>query len=83
HLVLPRMLALLVTGPLLTLCAGIAGLGIGGAVAVVLYDVPAAAYLSTTREALSGKDLFVGLTKGSVYAVLVALAGCRQGLNAG
>lgn len=83
HLVLPRMLALLVTGPLLTLCAGLAGLAVGGAVAVLLYDVPAAAYLATTREALTGDDLFVGLLKGSVYAALVALAGCRQGLNAG
>jgi phospholipid/cholesterol/gamma-HCH transport system permease protein len=83
HLVLPRMLALLVTGPLLTLCAGVAGLLVGGAVAVGLYDVPPMAYLATTREALSGWDLFVGLLKGSVYAVLVALAGCRQGLNAG
>ena len=83
HLVLPRMLALLVTGPLLTLCAGAAGLAVGMGVAVGLYDVPAMAYLATTREALSGWDLFVGLLKGSVYAVLVALAGCRQGLNAG
>ncbi|MDR7299595.1 phospholipid/cholesterol/gamma-HCH transport system permease protein [Pelomonas aquatica] len=83
HLVLPRMLALLVTGPLLTLCAGAAGLGVGLGVAVGLYDVPAMAYLATTREALAGWDLFVGLLKGSVYAVLVALAGCRQGLNAG
>ena len=83
HLVLPRMLALLVTGPLLTLCAGVAGLAVGGAVAVGLYDVPARAYLTTTREALAAWDLFAGLLKGSVYAVLVALAGCRQGLNAG
>lgn len=83
HLVLPRMLALLVTGPLLTLCAGVAGLAVGLAVAVGLYDVPAMAYLATTRESLAGWDLFVGLLKGSVYAVLVALAGCRQGLNAG
>jgi phospholipid/cholesterol/gamma-HCH transport system permease protein len=83
HLVLPRMLALLVTGPLLTLCAGVAGLGVGGAIAVFLYGVPASAYLATTREALSGTDLAIGLLKGSVYAVLVALAGCRQGLNAG
>lgn len=83
HLVLPRMLALLVTGPLLTLCAGVAGLAVGCGVAVVLYDVPAMAYLTTTRESLSGWDLFVGLLKGSVYASLVALAGCRQGLNAG
>jgi phospholipid/cholesterol/gamma-HCH transport system permease protein len=56
---------------------------VGWAVAVGLYDVPAMAYLATTREALQGTDLFVGLLKGSVYAVLVALAGCRQGLNAG
>lgn len=83
HLVLPRVLALLVTGPLLTLCAGVAGLAVGLAVAVGLYGVPAAAYLSTTSEALASWDLFVGLLKGSVYAVLVALAGCRQGLNAG
>ena len=83
HLVLPRVLALLVTGPLLTLCAGVAGLGVGWAIAVGLYDVPPAAYLATTRESLAGWDLFVGLLKGSVYAVLVALAGCRQGLHAG
>jgi phospholipid/cholesterol/gamma-HCH transport system permease protein len=83
HLVLPRMLALLVTGPLLTLCAGAAGLAVGWVVAVGLYDVPPMAYLATTRESLAGWDLFVGLLKGSVYAVLVALAGCRQGLNAG
>ncbi len=82
HLVLPRMLALLVTGPMLTLCAGAAGLAVGLVVAVGLYDVPAMAYLATTRESLSGWDLFVGLLKGSVYAVLVALAGCRQGLTA-
>lgn len=83
HLVLPRLLALLVTGPLLTLCAGLAGLAVGWAVAVGLYDVPPAAYLATTRGALEGWDLFVGLLKGSVYAMLVALVGCRQGLNAG
>ena len=83
HLVLPRMLALLVTGPLLTLCAAVAGLGVGWAVAVGMYDVPPLAYLNTTREALTFTDLAIGLFKGSVYAALVALAGCRQGLNAG
>jgi phospholipid/cholesterol/gamma-HCH transport system permease protein len=83
HLVLPRMLALLVTGPLLTLCAGVAGLGVGWAIAVLMYGVPPMAYLNTTREALAGADIAIGLFKGSVYAVLVALAGCRQGLHAG
>ncbi|PTT91712.1 organic solvent ABC transporter permease, partial [Pelomonas sp. HMWF004] len=83
YLVLPRLLALAVTGPLLTLCAGMAGLAVGGVVAVGLYDVTVLAYLASTREAMSGADLCVGLIKGSVYGMLVALAGCRQGLTAG
>ena len=61
----------------------IGALAVGGVVAVGLYDVPMAAYVATTRDSLSGWDLTVGLLKGSVYAMLVALAGCRQGLNAG
>ena len=48
-----------------------------------LYAVPPMAYIATTRESLAGWDLLVGLLKGSVYGALVALAGCRQGLNAG
>jgi phospholipid/cholesterol/gamma-HCH transport system permease protein len=83
HLVLPRVLALLVAGPLLTVFAAVVGMGVGWLVAVFLYDVTPLEYLFKSLQALTLPHVLVGLLKGTVYAVLVALAGCRQGLAAG
>lgn len=83
HLVLPRLLALLIAGPLLTALAALAGVGVGWAAAVVIFDVSAQEYLVRSVQALTAAHLGIGLLKGTVYAVLVALAGCRQGLAAG
>jgi len=83
HLVLPRVLALLIVGPLLTVFAALVGLLVGWAVAVLLYDVTPLEYAYKSLSALTLPNLLIGLLKGTVYAVLVALAGCRQGLAAG
>jgi len=83
HLVLPRVLALLVVGPLLTAFAALVGIGVGLLVAVTLYDVTPLDYVHSTVEALTLPHVLIGLLKGTVYAVLVALAGCRQGMAAG
>lgn len=82
-LVLPRVLALLVMGPLLTVFAALVGMAVGWLVAVVLYGVTPLDYLTQSLQALTLAQVLVGLLKGTVYAVLVALAGCRQGLAAG
>jgi phospholipid/cholesterol/gamma-HCH transport system permease protein len=83
HLVLPRVLALLVVAPLLTLVAAAMGLLVGWAATTQIYGVGSAEYLTRSANTLTGAHLGVGLLKGSVYGVLVALAGCRQGLHAG
>jgi phospholipid/cholesterol/gamma-HCH transport system permease protein len=83
HLVLPRVLALLLVAPLLTAFGAAVGMSTGWLAAMWIYGVPAEEYLAKTRLALAGGDVAVGLIKGSVYGVLVALAGCRQGLYAG
>lgn len=83
HLVMPRLLALLVCGPLLTAFAAIVGLAAGLAVAVLIHGIGWVEYLGASLRALTLPDVVVGLVKGSVYALLVALAGCRQGLHAG
>lgn len=83
HLVLPRVLALLVVGPLLTAFAAAVGLLAGALVAVGVFGVPPAAYALGSLRSLSFEHLAIGLFKGTVYALLVALAGCRQGLAAG
>jgi phospholipid/cholesterol/gamma-HCH transport system permease protein len=58
-------------------------MGVGGLVAVGLYDVAPLDYIYKSLQALTLPHVLIGLLKGTVYAVLVALAGCRQGLAAG
>lgn len=83
HLVLPRVLALTLVAPLLTLYAALVGMIAGLLVAVGIYAVEPVEYLIRCRDSLTGTHLAIGLLKGTVYALLVGLAGCRQGLNAG
>lgn len=83
HLVLPRMLALLMMAPLLTAFAALTAILAGGLVALVVFGVPPAEYLYKCQDALTLPHVWIGLGKGTVYCLLVALSGCRQGLNAG
>lgn len=83
HLVLPRVLALLLVAPLLTAYAALVAVLAGWAVAVAIFGVVPAEYLYRSNQALTLTHVFVGMAKGTVYCVLVGLAGCRQGLNAG
>ena len=83
YLVLPRLLAMLLVAPLLTAMAALVGLCAGWAVAVAIYDIPPMEYLTRSHQAVTATHLAIGLFKGTVYAMLVALAGCRQGLAAG
>jgi phospholipid/cholesterol/gamma-HCH transport system permease protein len=83
HLVLPRVLALVLVGPMLTVFAAVVGLVMAGAVAVTLHGVGPIAFVHGSVQAMTLPHVLVGLFKGTVYALLVALAGCRQGLAAG
>ena len=82
-LVIPRVLAMALTAPLLTAFAAAVGMCAGAAVAVAVYDLTALEYLLRTSQSVNAHNITVGLVKGTVYGVLVALAGCRQGLHAG
>lgn len=83
YLVLPRVLALLLVGPLLTAFAVVVGLCMAWLVAVAIYGVSPLEYVHGSLQAMTLPHVLIGLLKGTVYAVLVALAGCRQGLAAG
>jgi phospholipid/cholesterol/gamma-HCH transport system permease protein len=82
-LVLPRVLALLIVGPLLTAFAALVGMAVGWLVAVGIYGVTPLEYVYASAQALTLPHVLIGLLKGTVYAVLVALAGCLQGMSAG
>ncbi len=83
YLVLPRMLALLMMVPLLTLYAGIVGILAGMLIAVTVFGVGVHEYWNETLSALNLTHFAVGTVKGTVYGGLVAFAGCLRGMQCG
>ena len=81
-LVLPRMLALIIIMPLLTIYADILGI-LGGGIVAGSLGVSPIQYIVQGEAALSFIDVAVGLLKALVFAILIAVAGCRAGINSG
>ena len=82
-LVLPRMLALMLMMPLLVLYGDLLGIVGGAAVGVGSLDIGLMQYVHETQRALSVQHFAAGLFKGSVYGVIIALAGCMRGMQCG
>ena len=82
-LVLPRLLALSLMTPLLTLYGDLIGILGGACVATTLLGVSGVAYLQATIDTLALADVGMGLVKASVFGVLVAFAGCFRGSQSG
>jgi phospholipid/cholesterol/gamma-HCH transport system permease protein len=81
-LVMPRMLALIVIMPLLTIYADLLGM-IGGGIVAGGMGISPLQYINQAESALSLTHFTVGIVKGLVFAVLIAVAGCRSGINSG
>lgn len=82
-LVLPRFLALLLTIPLLTFVATLAGL-LGGLVVVwSVLDLGPTFFLQRIVDNVGPVHFWVGMSKGPVMAAVIAGIGCRQGLEVG
>jgi len=83
YLVTPRVFALIVMMPLLTMYGSLMGIIGGTFVGLGMLDVSLQQYVSQTINAVSLNSLFGGLFKSVVYGILVALAGCQQGMACG
>lgn len=82
-LVVPRVIAMVVMAPVLTFLAVIAGIVGGMLVAVVQLDISPALFLSRLQENVGVRYFWAGLVKAPVFAALIAIIGCRQGLEVG
>jgi len=82
-LVLPRMTALFLMMPLLSLYAAAVGVLGGAAVGTGMLDLSLTTYYQQTVEAISLRDVVGGVVKGATYGVLIALAGCLRGMQSG
>ncbi|MCB1884192.1 MAG: MlaE family lipid ABC transporter permease subunit [Geminicoccaceae bacterium] len=80
-LVLPRVLALVVALPLLGFFAGVMALTGGAVVATLSLGIPMAQFLRQLQGAVGLGVFLAGLVKAPVFAFLIALVGCRNGLN--
>jgi phospholipid/cholesterol/gamma-HCH transport system permease protein len=80
-LVLPRLIGLMLTLPLLTFFADIMGLLGGGLMVVTFLDIPVVQFLRQLSSAVTPTMLFAGLVKAPVFAFLIAMVGCFQGLS--
>jgi len=80
-LVMPRLLALLVALPLLVFFGDMMGL-VGGAVISVLYlDLSYGQFLVQLKDAVDFWDFGTGMIKAPVFAYVIALVSCHQGLQ--
>lgn len=80
-LVIPRIAATMVMLPLLGIYSSFLGI-IGGAVlASLALGIPFFTFLSRIQEVVPLHDVFVGLVKGPVFGLIVAVAGCYQGMQ--
>jgi len=82
-LVVPRVMAMLIMVPILALVATISGVLGGIVVAWAALDITPGFFLNRLLEGVPITNLWVGLSKSPVVALIVALIGCRQGLNVG
>ncbi len=82
-LVFPRFMALLLTIPLLTFVATLAGLAGGLMVAWSVLDISPTVFFQRLIENVGLTAFWVGMSKSPVMAVTIAGIGCRQGMDVG
>jgi phospholipid/cholesterol/gamma-HCH transport system permease protein len=81
-LVLPRLIAGLIMGPILTMVFFVVGMGGVYLIAIVVKHVDLGPFTAYTRDLLSVSDILQGLIKGAFFGFVVCLIGCYQGYNA-
>lgn len=80
-LVVPRLLALIVALPLLTFFADIMSLFGGGLMCLFVLDISPGQFFAQLGEAITPSVFWAGMVKAPVFAFLIAMVGCYEGLN--
>jgi phospholipid/cholesterol/gamma-HCH transport system permease protein len=81
-LVLPRLLALVLMMPILTLYANLIGI-LGGMLVGAAVDIPPVLYWHETLSSVTLTTSFLGVFKSVFFGIVIALCGCLQGMRAG
>jgi phospholipid/cholesterol/gamma-HCH transport system permease protein len=80
-LILPRILATVIMLPLLGVYSSVLGMVGGACLAQFALGMPPVTFLLRIRDVVPVYDVWVGLMKGPVFGLIVAVAGCYQGMQ--
>lgn len=80
-LVVPRFLSLFFMLPALTIIGNVFGMFGGYLIGVYNLKISSGLYIKTTFDFLETKDVMTGIFKSFVFAAIIAMVGCYQGLN--
>jgi phospholipid/cholesterol/gamma-HCH transport system permease protein len=81
YLVMPRIFAVMLALPLLSLYADLAGIAGGMAIAGLSLDLTPAAFFGQLRKVVEPWDVMSGVLKSVIFGLLVAGVGCHRGLR--
>jgi phospholipid/cholesterol/gamma-HCH transport system permease protein len=81
-LVVTRILAAVLMVPLLTLFADMIGI-LGGALTMTSFNIPILSFLREIDTIVDLRDVWAGMAKTPVFAILIAGVGCLRGLQTG
>jgi phospholipid/cholesterol/gamma-HCH transport system permease protein len=80
-LVIPRLVALVISLPLLVFIGDVAALGGAMAVAQPLLDITPATFIARVHSQLALKHVLIGLMKAGIFGAAIAVIGCRAGMT--
>lgn len=80
-LVAPRVIALIVMLPLLTVAADIFGIIGGGTIASYIFDQDPNVFISSVRNGITSNDLIGGLIKPFFFGMVIGGISCHKGLS--
>jgi phospholipid/cholesterol/gamma-HCH transport system permease protein len=80
-LVIPRIVSLAIALPILALTANMFGMIGGGVVCWLVLDITPTLFISQLIGAVSPWTFWVGLIKAPIFAVIIAVVGCYEGLQ--
>jgi phospholipid/cholesterol/gamma-HCH transport system permease protein len=80
-LVLPRLIALVIGLPLLTIIGDLSALAGGAVVAQVYGNIPVDIFLQRMQEEVGHRHVWIGLAKAPFMALIIGLVACVEGLR--
>jgi phospholipid/cholesterol/gamma-HCH transport system permease protein len=82
-LVIPRVVACVIMAPLLTFAAMLTGIIGGALVSWATLDISPTFFISRMQDTLDYTHFMVGMSKAPVFGLVIAIIGCRHGLQVG